>query len=322
MLVVVSCGDRVPTWRRTELDLRSCKPFDDQHRPTTFGAKPSIARTGGGYLYLGLWCRAEQLKAKWQSGGTPEAIRKQVQQEATEEFIERESHQALFVLVNGVAPAEGDLLLGKRDQAMVGDGHAMGVTAQITEHMLWAPEWAFRIDHPILSEQWSEPRSKGFRLSEELQVSMKGELAVLKSALECLVELAAKDSAEHLDGKKEVVAWFDPARVIDRQAAGGHYAMYMRVKFEFLTPAVQHAEEANLCAKMFGIAGNFEECFCTGSEQEIVDDFLVLQNQRSQMTRKCEDHMHVLRRKKFPATLFQPTFASSCLTLRAVAIST
>src|SRR5260370_5276472 len=32
--------------------------------------------------------------------------------------------------------------------------------------------------------------------------------------------------------------------------------------------------------------------------------------------------MHVLRRKKFPATLFQPTFASTCLTLRAVAIST
>src|SRR5260370_37434344 len=32
--------------------------------------------------------------------------------------------------------------------------------------------------------------------------------------------------------------------------------------------------------------------------------------------------MHVLRRKKFPATLFQPTFASSCLTVRAVAIST
>src|SRR5258708_30515492 len=32
--------------------------------------------------------------------------------------------------------------------------------------------------------------------------------------------------------------------------------------------------------------------------------------------------MHVLRRKKFPATLFQPTFASSCLTLRAVQIST
>src|SRR6202047_1996461 len=77
---------------------------------------------------------------------------------------------------------------------------------------------------------------------------MKGELAVMKGTLERFVELAAKDATEHLAGKKEVVAWFDPARVIDRQAAGGHHAMYMRVKFEFLTPGMQHAEEANLCA--------------------------------------------------------------------------
>ena len=144
----------------------------------------------------------------------------------------------------------------------------------------------------------------------------------MKGTLERFVELAAKDATEHRDGKKEIVAWFDPAGVIDRQAAGGHHAMYMRVRFEFLAPGMQHAEEANLCAKMLGIAGNFEECFCTGSEQEIVDNFLVLQNQRSQMTRKREDYMHVLCRKKFPATLFQPTFASSGLTLRAVAIST
>src|ERR1700676_259593 len=32
--------------------------------------------------------------------------------------------------------------------------------------------------------------------------------------------------------------------------------------------------------------------------------------------------MHVLRRKKFPATLLEPTFASARLTLRAVPIST
>jgi hypothetical protein len=92
----------------------------------------------------------------------------------------------------------------------------MGVTAQITEHMLWASERTFRVDHPVLSEQWSEPHSKGFRLSEELQVSMKVELAVMKGTLECFVKLAAKDSTEYRDGKKEVVAWFYPAGVIDR----------------------------------------------------------------------------------------------------------
>jgi hypothetical protein len=67
---------------------------------------------------------------------------------------------------------------------MVGDGYTMGVTAQITEHMLLASERWFRVDHPILSKEGSQPRSKGFRLSERLQVSVKTDLAVLKRALE------------------------------------------------------------------------------------------------------------------------------------------
>jgi hypothetical protein len=112
-----------------------------------------------------------------------------------------------------------------------------------------------------------------------LQVSVKTDLAVLKSALECRDELAAKDSAEHLDRKKERVAWLDPTRAIGRRSTGRHHAMHMWVKFEFLTPGVQHAEEANFCAKMLGIASDFEKCFCTGSEQEIVDDLLILKSQ-------------------------------------------
>jgi hypothetical protein len=43
--------------------------------------------------------------------------------------------------------------------------------------------------------------------------------------------------------------------------------MNMRVKLEFLTPGMQHAEEADLGTEMAGIAGDFEQCFCTGPEQ-------------------------------------------------------
>ena len=67
--MLISCGDGVSGWRRTELDFSSCKHFDDQHRPTAPGTKPSIAGSGG-YLWRGLWHRAEQRKAKWQGGGT------------------------------------------------------------------------------------------------------------------------------------------------------------------------------------------------------------------------------------------------------------
>ncbi len=52
--------------------------------------------------------------------------------------------------------------------------------------------------------------------------------------------------------------------------------MDMRVKLELLIPGVQHTEEADLHAEMFGIAGNFEKGFRTGTKQKIVDDLLVL----------------------------------------------
>ena len=38
---------------------------------------------------------------------------------------------------------------------MVGDGDAMGVAAQIMEHMLRAAEGRFRVDHPVVAEQGS-----------------------------------------------------------------------------------------------------------------------------------------------------------------------
>ena len=109
--------------------------------------------------------------------------------------------------------------------------------------------------------------------------------------------------------------------VIERQAAGGNDAMNMRVNVEFLTPGVQDAEEADFCTEMLGIARDFQEAFRTGAKQEIVDDLLVLQNQRGQMTRKCEDNMDVTRWEKLLATCCEPAIASSCLTLWAVPIS-
>jgi hypothetical protein len=150
---------------------------------------------------------------------------------------------------------------------------------------------------------------------------MKVELAVMKGTLERFVEFAAKDSAEHPDGKKEIIAWFDPVRVIGRQPTGRHHAMYMRVKFEFLSPTVQHAEEADFSTEMLGIARDFQKSFRTGAKQEIADDLLVLQDQWSQPVGQREDNMDVTRWEKLLAPRCEPAIASSCLTLRAVPIS-
>src|SRR5260370_23636065 len=84
---------------------------------------------------------------------------------------------------------------------------------------------------------------------------------------------------------------------------------------------MEDGEEADFRGKVFRIGSDFEKCFCTGAEQQIVDDFLVLQSQWSKLRMKCEDHMDVVRREKFSLTCGDPAFPSRGLTLRAVPIS-
>ncbi len=52
---------------------------------------------------------------------------KHVEQEAAQELLDREGHQALLIAVGGVSPAQGDLVVGQGDEAMVGGGDTGGV---------------------------------------------------------------------------------------------------------------------------------------------------------------------------------------------------
>ncbi len=56
MSIFVSCGNGDRERRGAELDFGSRESFDDFHRTSALGAKPKIARTGGGDLWLGWWC--------------------------------------------------------------------------------------------------------------------------------------------------------------------------------------------------------------------------------------------------------------------------
>ncbi len=65
---------------------------------------------------------------------------------------------------------------------------------------------------------------------------METKLTVTEGLLESVDKLSAKDLAQHLARKKELLGCGNPVGVIERQPTGGHHAMYMRVNVEFLTP--------------------------------------------------------------------------------------
>jgi hypothetical protein len=91
---------------------------------------------------------------------------------------------------------------------------------------------------------------------------------------------------------------------------------------ELLVPGVEHTEEANLGPEMSGIAGDFEKSFCTGTEQQIIDDLFILQSHGGELRRQSEHDMNVTRGEKFATTCGEPPFPSARLTFRTVAIAT
>jgi hypothetical protein len=84
-----------------------------------------------------------------------------MKQEAAQEFLRRKGHHSLVISV-GIILAKGDLVVFEGDQAMIGDGDAMSVAAEITEDVMGTAERWFGIDHPVLTEQGTQESAEGF----------------------------------------------------------------------------------------------------------------------------------------------------------------
>ena len=71
-----------------------------------------------------------------------------MQEEAAEELIGGQSHRPLLVAMSGVSPTKRNVAIGKSDESVIGDGHAMGVSAEIVQRVLRATERPLRVDDP------------------------------------------------------------------------------------------------------------------------------------------------------------------------------
>ena len=168
-----------------------------------------------------------------------------MQQESAQKFIHAQCQEAFLVLMGGVAPAERDPAVGERDEAVVGDGHAMSVLAKITERVLRPSKGAFGVNHPLGAEQRTKPRREGLGIDKRGKRSVKAEFMLRMQLFESIDELAPKHFTEHLDRQEELWLRSDPSRVIGSKTAGGYHTVYMWMMLELLIPGVKNAEEAD-----------------------------------------------------------------------------
>jgi len=197
----------------------------------------------------------------------------------------------------------------------------MRVSPQITKHMRRPAEGRLRIHDPVLAEERAQECGKALRLGQMAEFAGETQPTPTKGPFQPCDEFAAEHAAEHLHWQEEAITRSNPVRAIRRQTSGRNRAMDMRMVQQVLPPRVQDAEEPDFRSEMFGVGSHFKERSRDGAEEQVVEEALVLKNERAQLAWQCKDDMEIRGCEEFPFTLFEPAVAGLRLALRAVAVT-
>jgi hypothetical protein len=154
--------------------------------------------------------------------------------------------------------------------------------------MIRSAEWTLAVNNPMVAMAFANEGMKRLRVRKMLQLTVKADLPFGKSLLEGILNLSSKNLPKYPLRQKEPIARIrrHPALMIERQSACRNYAVNMRMMLQFLSPTMEHAEEADLSSQEFGIAGDINQRF--RAKQHRVNELLVLQCKLSQKTRHYE----------------------------------
>ena len=114
---------------------------------------------------------------------TVEAVRQGVQEKATNELVGIKRHYFGFAVLPIVLPGKAHLAIGKRNQPTVGDGDAMRVAAEISQHLFGPAEWWLGIDDPVGPSELIEPLGERAGIGEMGEIAKEAKLASREGGL-------------------------------------------------------------------------------------------------------------------------------------------
>jgi hypothetical protein len=167
----------------------------------------------------------------------------------------------------------------------------------------------------------SQVAQKRATLPEWLQRREELQFPRIEGLLQIPQEQATEEMRKNPDGQEEPGPAGDPSSAVWREPTAGDDAMQVGMMQQILAPSVQHGEEANLRAQVFGIGGDGAQGLGRRTEENAVDRRLVLIGNGGNLFRYRKDDVKILRGEKLSTTVVQPLCAGERLTLRAVAIA-
>jgi len=221
--------------------------------------------------------------------------------------------------VDGGSPdlgRDGDEVAVTRDDAMVGDPDAMGVAAEVREHVLGATEGALGVDDPALLREPGHQAVEAVGIKKRVEPS-EGSTRV--EATDLVEHLAPKDGAQNAHGEQEARVR-QPLRPVKRRAAGRDDRVHVGVEPQVTRPGVEHHGEPEVGAEARD--AEFEKRLGCGGE-ECSEDLLASEGgEPVQDVRHGEDDMEVPDWKDSLGALVDPRALRCALALGAVPIAT
>ena len=142
-----------------------------------------------------------------------------------------------------VAPTEADLSVLDGEEAVVGDGDAVGVLTEVVEDLVGAGEGALGVDDPLGLAEGLEVAGEGVGVIERGQGVAELEPAGAEGLLEPFEEEAAEQAGEDANGEEEAGAAGDPAVTVGSDADAGDDAVQVGVKREHLPQVCRMAKK-------------------------------------------------------------------------------
>lgn len=127
---------------------------------------------------------------------------------------------------------------------------------------------------------------------------MKSEFSSTIRRLKRFRDLGSEDLFQDGDRQQKSRMRGYPSASVRSEASGRNDAVDMRMMFELLVPGVKHTEESDVGSESLRIPGDFDKSLGAGPEQNVVNNFLVLQRQRSELMGEREDNMRIRDRKQ------------------------
>jgi hypothetical protein len=150
---------------------------------------------------------------------------------------------------------------------------------------------------------------------------VKAERSLAESSFQVGDEFGPEETAEYFDRKEELPATGNPAALVGRDSATGNDAVEMWMMMKVLSPGMQHCQKADPGAEVPWVGGDLQQGFRSGTEENAVNQPLVLERQRRDQLGQREDYVEVLDRQQLSRTLFEPSRSGLPVALWAMAIA-